>query len=82
MSDDCVTCWKIEGRPYRPPPPPPLPDFQVKMGPPFAHTGVDFAGPLYVKGTPVDMFVHVLCRKNGSLGNDPGHEFSNVPPKF
>ena len=46
----CVNCRKMEGKPYSPPPPP-LPDFRVKRSPPFAHTGVDFAGLLYVKGT-------------------------------
>ena len=45
----CVICRKLEGRPYRAPPSPPLPEFRVKECPPFAYTGVDFAGPLYVK---------------------------------
>ena len=29
----------------------PLPDFRVTVSCPFEHTGVDFAGPLYVRGT-------------------------------
>ena len=45
----CVVCRKFEGKPYRAPLPPPLPTFRVEESPPFAHTGVDFAGPLYVK---------------------------------
>ena len=45
----CTTCKKFEGKPYRAPLPPPLPTFRVEESPPFAHTGVDFAGPLYVK---------------------------------
>ena len=45
----CTTCRKFEGRPYLAPPPPPLPRFRVKEEPPFTYTGVDFAGPLYVK---------------------------------
>ena len=45
----CVTCRKYEGEPYRAPPAPPLPDCRVKEDQPFANTGVDFAGPLYVK---------------------------------
>ncbi|XP_068712813.1 uncharacterized protein [Montipora foliosa] len=45
----CVICRKLEGRPYQAPPSPPLPEFRVKECPPFAYTGVDFAGPLYVK---------------------------------
>ena len=44
-----VICRKLEGRPYQAPPSPPLPEFRVKECPPFAYTGVDFAGPLYVK---------------------------------
>ena len=47
----CVICRKSEGRPYLAPPPPPLPKFRVKEELPFTYTGVDFAGPLYVKKT-------------------------------
>ena len=46
----CVLCKRFEGRPYRHPPPPPLPLFRVDKAPPFTYTGVDFAGPLYLKG--------------------------------
>lgn len=46
----CLVCRRHEGKPYRAPPPPPLPDFRVAEAPPFTFTGVDFAGPLYVKG--------------------------------
>ena len=45
----CVVCKRYEGQPYKAPPPPPLPPLRVKEAPPFTHTGVDFAGPLYVK---------------------------------
>ncbi len=31
----------------------PIPEFRVQPSPPFTHTGVDFAGPLYVKMTGV-----------------------------
>ena len=44
-----VICKRFEGKPYRAPLHPPLPAFRVEESPPFAHTGVDFAGPLYVK---------------------------------
>ena len=44
-----MICRKLEGRPYQAPPPPPLPEFRVKECSPFTYTGVDFAGPLYVK---------------------------------
>ena len=47
----CVTCRRFQGKPYCPPPPPPLPSFRVKEAQPFSFTGVDFAGPLYVRDT-------------------------------
>ena len=47
----CLVCCKLEGRPYQSVPPPALPDYRVRQSRPFQHTGVDFAGPLYVKGS-------------------------------
>ena len=46
----CVTCRRHEGKPYQAPPPPPLPEFSVTTAPAFTFTGLDYAGPLYVKG--------------------------------
>ena len=45
----CIICRKLEGLPCAVPPPPPLPNFRVTEQPPFMYTGVDFAGPLYIK---------------------------------
>ena len=45
----CTVCRRFEGNPYCAPPPPPLPPFRLEEAPPFTHTGVDFAGPLYVR---------------------------------
>ena len=45
----CVVCRKLEGLPYASPCPPDLPACRVSDDPPFAHTGLDFAGPLYVQ---------------------------------
>lgn len=45
----CTICRRLEGKSYRVPLPPPLPAFRVQEAPPFSYTGVDFAGPLYVK---------------------------------
>ena len=45
----CTTCKKHEGAPYGDPPPPPLPEFRVTQNLAFTITGVDFAGPLFVR---------------------------------
>ena len=45
----CVTCRRVEGIPYRPPPTPDLPMERVSIDPPIAHTGLDFVGPLYLR---------------------------------
>jgi len=58
----CVICRQLEGLPCTLPAPPPLPDFRVTEQPPFMHTGVDFAGPLYVKTQgPLNMSKVWLC---------------------
>ena len=45
----CHLCRRHEGKPYSAPPPPPLLTFRVEEAPQFSFTGVDFAGPLYVR---------------------------------
>ena len=45
----CHVCKRHEGKPYSTIPPPPLPSYRVEEAPPFSFTGVDFAGPLYIK---------------------------------
>ena len=48
---------KMEGTPYKPLSTPDLPSSRVSDDPPFTHTGLDFAGPLYVsshQGTSKD----------------------------
>ena len=50
----CVICKRFEGHAFAPPPPPPLPSFRVSKAPAFTYTGVDFAGPLYVKVSSCD----------------------------
>ena len=43
----CVICRRYEGKSFPAPPAPQLPRDRVGNQPPFATTGVDFAGPLY-----------------------------------
>ena len=45
----CTICRRLQGKPYSPPIPPALPSFRVTKDQPFTFTGVDFAGPLYIK---------------------------------
>ena len=45
----CMTCKRIEGQHYTIPPTAPLPQFHVEESPAFTNTGIDFAGPLFVK---------------------------------
>ena len=45
----CVICKRYEGRAVSSPPLPQLPEERVGEYPPFANTGVDFAGLLYIK---------------------------------
>ena len=45
----CTICRKYEGRSFSAPLPPQLPEFRVTEKPPFTYTGVDYAGPLYIR---------------------------------
>ena len=45
----CVICRKLEGLSYSSYSTPDLPNFRISDDPPFTHTGVDFAGQLYVR---------------------------------
>ena len=44
----CVLCKKVEGVPYSVTCSPDLPKFRVSEDPPFTHTGLDFAGLLFI----------------------------------
>ena len=45
----CVVCKRMEGKPFATPKIPQLQPERVCEEPPFTNTGIDFAGPLYVK---------------------------------
>ena len=45
----CVICKRYEGKAVSSPPLPQLPEERVGEYPPFANTGVDFTGLLYIK---------------------------------
>ena len=53
----CMICKKIAGRPYASSLPPPLLEFRVTQSPTFAFTGLDYAGPLYLKGTDYKVWI-------------------------
>ena len=45
----CLVCKRWNSKPFTPTHQADLPDFRVKKAAPFENSGVDFAGPLYVK---------------------------------
>ena len=55
----CVTCRKLECKPYGSCPVADLPPKRVPKDPPFSHTGLDFAGPLYINlnGQPQKVYI-------------------------
>ena len=55
LINKCVTCKKVGGKSYDAPPMASLPEFRVRESFPFSKVGVDFAGPLYVKGKTKEM---------------------------
>ena len=46
----CLLCQKFQRKSFVYPPPPDLPRIRLSKDFPFTYTGVDYAGPLYVKG--------------------------------
>ena len=48
--NECRICRRYGSKAFSGPPSPSLPDFRVKASPPFTTTGVDYAGPLYLRG--------------------------------
>ena len=46
---DCITCKRLQGKPFKPATATELPEFRVDQGLSFVNTNLDFAGPLMVK---------------------------------
>ena len=62
----CIICKRFGGHPYKAPQPPPLPEFRVKEAPPFSYCGLDYLGPLHVKGGgKVWISLHTCCVTRG-----------------
>ncbi|XP_065658842.1 uncharacterized protein LOC136083375 [Hydra vulgaris] len=55
----CVICKKFQGRTLLPPSSPNLPDFRVNNLYSFQSTGLDYAGPLFIKTIIKDVFCKV-----------------------
>ena len=47
----CIVCRRYDGRPFPSPIVPDLPAERVSDAPPFSTTGIDFAGPLYIRNS-------------------------------
>ena len=57
----CVICRKVEGPPFRSVNSPPLPELRVKANHPFQVTGVDYAGPLYIRNNKKEVAKVYIC---------------------
>ena len=56
----CMVCNKLSSKPYNVPPEPPLPSFRVSEVPPFTYVGVDYAGPLFLKGSETKVWISLF----------------------
>jgi len=55
----CVTCLRFEGVPFSTGQSPDLPSIRVSEDPPFSHTGIDFAGPVYVQSSSTQIKTYI-----------------------
>ena len=61
-----MICRKVEGPPFRSAAPPPLPELRVKATQPFQVTGVDYAGPLYIRTNKKETVKVYICLFTGT----------------
>ena len=84
----CLTCRKLEGRPFQSVPLPPLPEYRVRQSRPFCYTGVDFTGPLYVKQSVISkrgkvwLCLYTCCYQSCSPRFGAQFECSYLSQKF
>ena len=57
----CVVCRKVEGPPFRSVTTPPLPEQRLTGSQPFQITGIDYAGPLYIRNTTKEPTKVYIC---------------------
>ena len=55
----CVTCLRFEGIPFSTGQSPDLPSIRVSEDPPFSHTGIDFAGPIYIQSSSTQVKTYI-----------------------
>ena len=55
----CVTCKKVSGFPFQAPASPPLTSLRFQESRPFAVTGVDFTGELYVRNSKNESKIYI-----------------------
>ena len=78
-------CRKLEGLAYKSQPTPDLPRIRVSEEPPFTHTCVDFAGPLYpttkTNGVVIKAYVSFyLCfDSRGTFRTYSGTKYKFIP---
>ena len=79
----CTTCRRYLAKPFQAMVPGMLLEFRLKKSPPFANTGVDFAGPFIYKGREryeeiLYRIIYMQCHKSNSFRTCWGSIFTNV----
>lgn len=80
----CVICTRYNGQPYNAPNSSPLLQCRIKEGPPFSCIKVDYAGPLYIKGTGTRTGLFCLRAVSSELfiWNWCRYDYEHVYPMF
>ena len=81
--NECRICRQYGSKTFSGPPSPSLPDFRVKASPPFTTTGVDYAGPLYLRGGDkvwICLFTDLLCCASSASGTSSRFDSQGIYP--